>query len=64
MEEFTPEEARIKARSDAQLMRKPDLVRLALGLKLGPSRAALDVHHKGTLLRMVLDALRKQQQQQ
>lgn len=47
-----------------EVMNKKDLVRVALGLKLGPSRAALDVHHKGTLLRMVLDALRKQQQQQ
>ena len=38
-------------------MRKADLVRVALGLNLGPSRAALDVHTRGVLLKMVLDAL-------
>lgn len=37
-------------------MTKPELVKEALRLGLGRSRAALDVHHKGDLLRKVLDA--------
>lgn len=38
-------------------MRKAELIRIALGLKLGPSKSALDVHTRGVLLKMVMDAL-------
>lgn len=37
-------------------MRKPELVAEAYRLGLGPSKAALDVYHKGVLLKMVTDA--------
>lgn len=38
------------------LMNKKELVAEAYRLGLGPSRAALDVHHKGALLNLVLAA--------
>ena len=38
-------------------MLKAELVQLAFRLRLGPSRAALDVHPKGVLRKMVTDAL-------
>lgn len=38
------------------VMRKAELVAEAHRMGLGPSRAALDVHSKGVLLKMVLDA--------
>lgn len=41
-------------------LKKADLVRLAFGLKLGPSKSALDAYNKGTLLRMVTEALKIQ----
>lgn len=40
-------------------LKKADLVRVALGLGLGRSKSALDVHTRGALLKMVMDALDK-----
>lgn len=38
------------------IMNKKELVAEAYRLGLGPSRAALDVHHKGFLYQMVMNA--------
>lgn len=41
------------------IMTKPELVKEAYRLGLGPSRAALDVHTKGALIRMIAEYRRQ-----